>query len=69
MRARCQRLAIEAFMIALAADGAAGLFERPLAEHAIGLAAAARAAEKNLLQRAFDERLLWPRLRPPCPAH
>ena len=31
------------------------LFERPLAQHTIRLAAAARAAEKNLPQRTVDE--------------
>src|SRR6516162_1414032 len=43
------------------------LFERPLAEHAIGLAATARTAEENLFRRALDERVLWARLRRPGP--
>jgi hypothetical protein len=41
------------------------LFERPLAQHTIRLAAAARAAEKNLLQRTSKLALAraspWPR--------
>jgi hypothetical protein len=42
------------------------LFERPLAQHAIRLAAAARAAEENSFKWAEHE-LLRPSLRPPRP--
>src|SRR5260221_1564292 len=41
--------------------------ERPLAQHAVGLAAATRPAEENLFRRALDERVLWARLRRPGP--
>src|SRR5947209_5329763 len=43
------------------------LLECPLAQHAVGLAAATRPAEENLFRRALDERVLWARLRRPGP--